>query len=227
MRRLRDVIPAPLRRRLRAAVDDFALRVAIRAVQRVPVGAPLPAATIARLQRAWGNQGFAARTEYLAAVCALALTTHGPILECGSGATTLLLAALAGRRGVEVWSLEHLPAWRDKVVRAARWISPHATVLLAPLRAYGDFEWYTVPPDGWPRPFEIVVCDGPPWTTQGGRYGLLPVMREHLADGATILLDDAHRPDEQEVLRRWQAEGTWSFVVEGTFARVTVPRRGR
>jgi hypothetical protein len=224
MMRLRRAIPAPIRRGLRGAMSELALTRAIRALRRVPVGAPLPVPTIAALQRAWGNEGFAGRMEYLTAVCALAQRVRGPILECGSGATTLLLAAEAGRRGIEVWSLEHLPPWRDKVLRAARRISPHVTVLLAPLRAYGDFEWYTVPEDGWPGRFEMVVCDGPPWTTRGGRYGLLPVMQDRLA-GATILLDDAHRSDEQEVLRRWATEAKWSFAIEGTFARVTVPRR--
>ena len=51
-----------------------------------------------------------------------------------------------------------------------------------------------------------VVCDGPPSGTVGGRYGLVPVMREHLRPGCVILLDDAWREDERAVARRWDSE---------------------
>ena len=42
-------------------------------------------------------------------------TTKGPMLECGSGVTTILMGILCGRRNVEVWSLEHFGEWRDRV----------------------------------------------------------------------------------------------------------------
>jgi len=57
-----------------------------------------------------------------------------------------------------------------------------------------------------PRRFALVVCDGPPADTPGGRYGLVPVMREHLSRGCVILLDDAEREHERTIALRWQTE---------------------
>ncbi len=48
-----------------------------------------------------------------------------------------------------------------------------------------------------------MVCDGPPETTRGGRYGLVPVMLEKLRADCTILLDDGAREGERETAERW------------------------
>jgi len=52
----------------------------------------------------------------------------------------------------------------------------------------------------------MVICDGPPGATKGGRYGLVPVMKDRLRTGSFILLDDAAREQEQEIARRWMSE---------------------
>jgi hypothetical protein len=57
-----------------------------------------------------------------------------------------------------------------------------------------------------PDSFPLVVCDGPPGSTKGGRYGLVPIMREWLKPGCVILLDDAGREQERAIARRWEAE---------------------
>jgi hypothetical protein len=57
-----------------------------------------------------------------------------------------------------------------------------------------------------PKQFSLVICDGPPGSTKGGRYGLLPVMGDRLPPGSTILLDDAGRADEAKLIKRWESE---------------------
>jgi hypothetical protein len=74
----------------------------------------------------------------------------------------------------------------------------------APLEEKGEFAWYRVP-NGLPDWFALVICDGPPGTTEGGRYGLMPVMRERLT-GSIIVLDDTNRTKEQAILNRWCSE---------------------
>jgi hypothetical protein len=197
------------------------LRYAIARLASTPPDRAPSERMLALLQRAWGNHGFAAKTDYLRTVVAAVLTTSGPILECGSGLTTLLLAALAGRRGVPVWALEHLPEWRAKVARAVRGF-PHTRVVDAPLRPYGEFDWYDVTPALLPERFALVICDGPPGTTRGGRYGLLPVLGDRL-HGAIVILDDAHRSDERDIIARWKREAGVDFRVAGTFAILGVP----
>jgi hypothetical protein len=66
-----------------------------------------------------------------------------------------------------------------------------------------------------PGRFALVVCDGPPYDTKGGRYGLVPRMRERLQPGCVILLDDAYREQERAIARRWKAELGASFTILG------------
>jgi hypothetical protein len=178
------------------------------------------------LQIGWGNESFAASYDYLEEVIKRARTTTGPILECGSGLTSILLGLVAGRRGVEIWSLEHIPEWHARVeMTLRRHRIPGVRLHLAPLREYGEFSWYDSPLDSLPDNFSLVVCDGPPGTTHGGRYGLLPSLGTHLAAGALILLDDANRVGEAETLSRWIAEANVSVALRepptGAFALVT------
>jgi hypothetical protein len=84
--------------------------------------------------------------------------------------------------------------------------------ILAPLSDYGEFAWYGSPElESMPNNFSLVIADGPPENTKGGRYGLLPVMHAQLAPGAVILLDDAERVSEQTVLNQWQAQYNFSY----------------
>ena len=56
---------------------------------------------------------------------------------------------------------------------------------------------------------DLLLIDGPPAYASGmglARYPALPVLLDRLAPGATIVLDDAERAGEQEVLRRWEGE---------------------
>lgn len=156
---------------------------------------------MAWLHLGWGNTGFSAEPDYVLEVAQRALRAK-TVLECGSGLTSIALGCL----GVPTWSLEHHPEWANRVRRAleridARSVSVHDT----PLRSYGELDWYSVP-DELPEQFDLVVCDGPPGQTRGGRQGLWTVLTDRIMS-ATILLDDAHRPAEQELLATLRAEG--------------------
>lgn len=177
------------------------------------------------LRDAWGNAPWTARADYLRATLALALRGGGPILECGSGLTTLVLAVAARHTARAVVSLENDPRWARTVAEAlARHGLAQVRIVLAPLRDYGAFHWYDIAGLELPGKFSLVICDGPPGSTPGGRYGLLPVMRERLAFDCVILLDDAERPGEQEALARWGREfglGVQSCAPDGHYCRVS------
>ena len=51
---------------------------------------------------------------------------------------------------------------------------------------------------------DLVICDGPPGCTQGGRYGLVPVMDKQLAENCLVILDDTHRKAEQRIIDVWR-----------------------
>jgi hypothetical protein len=161
------------------------------------------ASTLEALVYGWGNETFSARHDFLAAVLSYGRRAAGPILECGSGLSTVVLAKVSRQ---PVWSLEHDPGWRDRTQAAlARHGCLQAQVVWAPLRSYGGFTWYDPPLAMMPNDFALVVCDGPPSGTPGGRYGLFPVMRSRVRPGCVVLLDDAGRDAEALVADRWVA----------------------
>src|SRR5215471_4744879 len=72
---------------------------------------PLPASLLDDAIFGWGNAGWSADRAFLSAVVRHAAATRGPIVECGTGLTTLMLAVVAARTGQRVVSLEHEPRW--------------------------------------------------------------------------------------------------------------------
>jgi hypothetical protein len=164
----------------------------------------------------WGNENWSALDDYLAACIDQTLRVQGPILECGSGLTTLLISAIAGQRGQRLYTLENDPEWAARARTGAKEYNLSAVcIFLAELKDYGAFQWYTIPPRSLPKAFSLVICDGPPGRTRGGRIGLVPVMRQRFASDCVILLDDAHRENELEVAKMWSTELCAPFQVLG------------
>jgi len=204
---IKKLIPSSLKSAVKTALQRHRIRRGLRAISRLEQGQLPTQSMLETLSRGWGNDGYAANLDYLEEVAKNAATTEGPVLECGSGLTTLLLGMLAGRRGVKIRSLEHSPEWQQRISAVlTKHRIANVEVLNSPLRDYGNFSWYDAPLQDLPDEFRLVVCDGPPGMTKGGRYGLLPLFRARLPQGAVIVLDDAGRPGEVELLNRWQRE---------------------
>lgn len=206
---LRSAIPSPIKRRLRAIHRDLVFQRAVRRFTRNPERYAHPGnPVLIDLIYGWGNEGWSALDEYLAACIRQVLETNGPTLECGSGLSTILIGMLAKKRGQSHWALEHSPEWAMKVQRMlTRYALDSAVVLCAnPLKDYGSFCWYNPPLESMPSVFEVIICDGPPGGTKGGRYGLAPIMKERIKPGCVILLDDAGREQERAVAERWRTE---------------------
>jgi len=199
----------------------------LRSFRRLPPAVPPSPDQLQALTYGWNNDGWSASPEFMQEVLNCAWQARGPILECGSGLSTLLLGIVADRTGATVLSLEHDGFWAEHV-RSALKIHNIGSVEVhhAPLRSFGDHWWYSVEADALPDRIALVVCDGPPGDIPGGRYGLLPAARSRLANGCVLLLDDAARPDERRVVERWQGElGVPSTLLgpDKPFARLIVP----
>jgi glycosyltransferase involved in cell wall biosynthesis len=220
---LKQIVPAPLKRAARDMQSQLRLRRAIERIANLPAGEVPTVEMLSELQAGWANDGFAARIDLLMEVAQQAATTDGAILECGSGITTILMGLLAGRRGVKTYSLEHIDEWRTRVLKAvSQFRIPNVEILHTPLCDFDGFAWYDAPLADLPAQFSFVLSDGPPGETRGGRYGLLPVMRDRLAANAVIILDDTEREGELQVLRRWQNESSLDLTMHessaGSFA---------
>ena len=220
-------IPPALRRRLRVAHKRYMLRRSINQFYRDPrKAASSTADLLGDLIYGWGNEGWSAFPEFLSACVGHALASKGAILECGSGLTTVLLGLLAKRQGSTVWALEDSPEWSETVNGVLRRHQIDCVRLCTvPLRNFGEFHWYDPPLEEMPE-FSLVICDGPAAQTPGGRYGLLPAMRDKLCKETVVLLDDAIREDDRSIGRRWAAEFHMNCELLGSdrpFLRLTFP----
>ena len=155
------------------------------------------------LIRGWGNEDWSALDEYLSACITEVAVSAGPVLECGSGLSTLLAGAVAMKRGIKYTALEHSPDWAERVRRSLETYNIKGVELIvSPLVDHGEFDWYDVDGASLPEP-ALIICDGPPGTTRGGRYGLASILKNRVKDGCLILLDDAGRTQEIEIAHRW------------------------
>jgi len=209
-------------RRMTLPAKAGLLRLACERVTGRAIDGELSRLDVGLLALAWGNPGYAAGFSYLKRVGERVQQAGGPMLECGSGATTLMIAALTKGRDVECVVLEHDRAWYEYLAAMLAQLGfDHVHLVYAPLKDFGGYRWYDVPMDRFTAGIELVVCDGPPGTTPGGRYGLMPVMGPVLARGCVILLDDTHREAEREIIDVWRRDRCLKTSRPGRFGRHT------
>ena len=158
---------------------------------------------LTKLRMGWANDGWDAKPVFLKEVIAALNATTGPILECGSGLSTVVMAALAPTR--HRVSLENHANWARRVEGVLQDHELTADVRVAPLTDRGDgLHWYA-PVRTLPNGIGLVICDGPD-SYGRGRYPVLPLLRQHLAPNAVILFDDAAAEGQPEVLDSWERE---------------------
>lgn len=134
----------------------------------------------------YAHNAWAASPEMLFAAYRFASEATGPILECGSGLTTIVMGLAAERSGVPVYTLEHDLDWVRKMRPRLAGLSK-VELIYAPLEEYPGYVWYQVPLAIETKKFALVVCDGPP--RKYGREGLFCLLGKQVA-GAHWLIDD-------------------------------------
>lgn len=152
------------------------------------------------------------------------------VVECGSGVTTLLIAAcLRAQGGGRLYSLEndeHFAKVTEQRLADAG-LSEWVEVIVAPLveQRFGDTRvaWYS--PEAIariPGALDLVIVDGPPAVKRWSRLPAMEVFAERMSLGATVLLDDGRRRPERRAASRWQSEHPdfafcWHDTVKGTW----------
>lgn len=133
------------------------------------------------------------------------------IVECSSGASSVVAARCCQLNGTgHVYSLEHEPVFAEATRAHLReqGLEAWATIIDAPLQAIDlegvGYSWYAL--DGLPdRLIEVLVVDGPPAALGPmARYPAGPKLLPRLAPDAFVLVDDADREGEQQMVRLWQ-----------------------
>ena len=132
------------------------------------------------------------------------------VVELGSGASTVILGHAVRSFGGRVVSLDHEEAFGRATREAvdAHGLGDTCTVVVA---ALVDIEvggrsvrWYDLSALSGVEPIGMLVVDGPPGATgPEARHAALPLLRDRLAPGAIVVLDDVDRDDERRTVAAW------------------------
>lgn len=132
------------------------------------------------------------------------------VMECSSGVSTLVIARCLQLNGMgHVYSLEHESDYAEKTRHLLRkhGLTEWASVLNAPLQTmHTETPWYaetSIPPDL--PPIDMLVVDGPPTSVAKlARFPAVPRLMPRMSKRAVVMVDDADRDDEREMVRRWK-----------------------
>lgn len=202
---VRKWIPIGTRRKFHKVIQYFVFKYSIRKFKESIAKGNVDEGIIKGLVYGWGNQGYSADNLYLKEVVVSGLYNKNSVLECGSGLSTIVLGILADLRGFKVYSLEHNEYWGERVVNTLRNNNiKNVQVSICSMKKFAEFDWYDVDSTSLPKDISLVICDGPPSRTRGGRYGFLPVLYGNLVKECKILVDDYNRVGEMTMVERWK-----------------------
>ena len=137
---------------------------------------------------------------------------HQPrnILECGSGASTILFGHLQLAGEIDrLIAIEHDIVWHELARQQARrfGLEDTADLVFAQLIDHDDpaidTPWYDLTDVDF-APLDLVLVDGPPDSTGPlARFPAAPLLLEHCRPGCLFVVDDYIRESEQETVDLW------------------------
>ncbi len=157
------------------------------------------------------------------------------IVELGSGASTIVIGRLLAERSGKLTAVEHDPDWA-RLVRAQiarERLDNVVEVIVSELEphpaSWSGAPWYSRESVAQlPGAISLLVIDGPPGYGEGmshSRYPAMPALADRMDQDALVILDDADREPEREIVSRWSEETTgWSFGIDAV-SGVAVGRR--
>jgi predicted O-methyltransferase YrrM len=168
------------------------------------------------------------------------------IVECGSGITTLLVAAQLRLNGSgRLYTIEHDPSWIAVLDRRLANAGLRDWVEIIPAALVDQqfdtdrsesmtMSWYDTRAlcAVLPEDIDLLIVDGPPVTVPRARWPALNVLHDRLAADCVVLLDDGRRRYERQTAYRWQAEHDemqlfWHDTVKGTWRLVRAGNSNR
>lgn len=122
----------------------------------------------------------------------LSRKAQGPIIEAGSGITSIAMAAATKET---VYCLEHDPYWAGKTTEMAKNAGVDIKIKMCGIKD----GWYIIP-DDLPGEFALGLNDGPPRDV-GDRLKFF----DHFGETDTIIVDDADDVNYGHMLKNWCA----------------------
>ncbi len=151
-----------------------------------------------RWRQSYFNATWAPAAEFVEACYHVASEAKGPIIECGSGLTTLALAIGAKESGQTVYAIEHDPGFYATTLNLLETYDLKVNVILSlrpieesvNVKTQTRHKWYDEPimrPVG--AKFAAAVIDGPP-RALADRTAFFPILGGYLAPRCRLMIDD-------------------------------------
>lgn len=158
-------------------------------------------------------------------VAAVAQLRPRNVVELGTGASTLVTAQALSLHGAG--QLTTVDQHQEFAGATADWLAEHGlsaefrAAPLVPAPAPWPGSWYDL--RGLPEQIDLLIIDGPPWTVHPLVRGAADSLFDRIPVGGIVLLDDALRPGERLVARRWQRRWPgFRFVLERSGSKGTL-----
>ena len=140
------------------------------------------------------------------------ILTHKPktVVEFSAGASSLIIAKALEKAGVENPTFISFEQHPDFVQKTTDWLKEFglkSDIRVAPLApSPGGWPglWYSH--DELPDGIDLMLIDGPHWAIHPFTRGAAATSFGKIAPGGTVMLDDAARPGERIVARRWRRQ---------------------
>ena len=157
--------------------------------------------------------GFAANPDFLYLIHEI-IQKYKPniIVEAGSGISTLISAySLKKISNGTIFSLEHHENFSNSIKAEIQnhLLTNYSKIIHAPLIKYPnyDFQWYDIKSLNKIEQIDLLIIDGPPSKdSKNARYPALPLLIKKLKKGSIIILDDANRNYEKNIIKIWKKE---------------------
>jgi predicted O-methyltransferase YrrM len=129
------------------------------------------------------------------------------VVELGAGASSLVVAQALKNNGKG--RLHSCDQHADFVAATREWLRDNgvdgdlrATTLTPSPRGWPGM-WYDHGP--LPQQIDLLLIDGPPWTIHPFVRGAADSLFDRIPVGGVVMLDDASRPGERVIAKRWRA----------------------
>lgn len=138
------------------------------------------------------------------------ILAHKPkvVVEFSAGASTLIIAKALQVAGVENPTFISFEQHQDFCDKTAAWVRDFrlaCDIRRAPLGVSpGGWPGLWYQHDALPEGIELMLIDGPHWAIHPFTRGAAETSFDRIAPGGTVMLDDAARPGERIVARRWR-----------------------
>ena len=155
----------------------------------------------------------------------IAFAERQTVVELGSGVSSIVIGRLLDQRGGKLTAVEHDPAWaalvRSQVEREE--LGDVVEVIVSPLEphepSWSGAPWYS--PESvarLPGDIGLLLIDGPPGYGEGmshSRYPAMAALADRVGAWGLVILDDADRKPEREIIARWTTEHPdWTFGID-------------